>query len=364
MAKKILFIIDQMAQGGAARVTSTLLPGLLAKGYDVVMAFDYVNSKQFYDIPDGVNVIPFEAKRKGVKFVKQIVLIREARRIIRDVRPDLIVAVTFFPFFYAYFGNLRTGIPLIAYDHTSFGRNMGLFVNFIRFHLYGCADKVVILTKKDSDLLGDRLPEKVVIYNPLTYPIKYEAKENRQKVVLCAGRLDSWHIKGIDRILDIWSRVSQIHTDWKLLIAGGGDDESLATIKSMIEKNSIKKSVVLLGQISDMPLLYAATSIFALPSRVEGFPMVLLEAMSQGCACVAFEMEGAVNEMMSVASGEIVPDGNLGRFEAALNKLISMHPNYSDIQVSAFKDVERFSCDEFYNHWDNTIKHTINTSEI
>lgn len=360
MEKKILVIIDQMTTGGAARVTSTLLRGLVTFGYKVSIAFDNVNCKQFYDIPNDIHIIPLELKRDGrTKGFKQISLLLETCRIIRKERPLLIIAVTFFPFFYSYFAKIGTGIPVIAYDHTSFGRDMGWFVNFIRFKLYGYADTLVIQTHKDAKLLGTRFPRKKVIYNPLTYPINYDGKNHRGKKILCAGRLDSWYIKGIDIIFDIWSRISRTHTDWQLMIAGSGTPGTLSVINNMIKKNGIEKSVVLLGQIDDMALLYSRTSIFALPSRVEGFPMVLMEAMSQGCACVTFDMEGAVREMMSNSSGIIVPDGDINTFEKSLNILIERYPDYGNIRESSFRDVEKFSDKEFNAQWAETIKQVL-----
>ena len=44
---KLLILIDQMSSGGAGRVTSTLLPGLVAKGYDITLALDNYNEKVF-----------------------------------------------------------------------------------------------------------------------------------------------------------------------------------------------------------------------------------------------------------------------------------------------------------------------------
>lgn len=105
-----------------------------------------------------------------------------------------------------------------------------------------------------------------------------------------------------------------------------------------------------------MTSLYATTSIFALPSRVEGFPMVLLEAMSQGCICCAFEIGGAVKEMMSPSSGSIVKDNELFLFEQELKKLMDQYPNYNKYQESGYKDASRFTCDAFYCQWDKIIK--------
>lgn len=343
-----------MEVGGAGRVTSILLKGLVEKGYEVIVALDNVNCKVFYAIPNEVRKITLPMKNDDRKGLKQIRLIYGARRIIKKEKPDLILAVTFFPFFYARFATIGLDIPVICYDHTSFGRDMGRFVNWIRHSLYGKADKLVILTKKDELLLGKKFPRKKVVYNPLTYPIVRHGSE-RQKTILCVGRLDAWHVKGFDRIIEIWSNLSKKYPDWKLRIAGGGEESKFNEIKRMIKDAHVEDSTELLGQVSDMSSLYAKPAIFALPSRVEGFPMVLLEAMSQGCVCVSYEMEGAVYEIMRGSSGIIVKDGSQKEFSTALETLIKSYPDYCERQESGYADASRFTCDVFYEQWDRII---------
>lgn len=355
---KVLVLIDQMETGGAGRVTSTLLPGLLEKGYEVVLALDNVNAKNFYPVPKEIRQLFIPIKGSIPAGLKQIQLILSTREIIKSEKPDVVIAVTFFPFFYAHFASMGMHLPVIAYDHTSFGRDMGRFINYIRYNLYGKADKLVILTKKDERLLGNKFPNKVVVYNPLTYPVVKHSKK-RRKTVLCAGRLDSWDVKGFDRMIEIWSRIAPRHPDWKLQIAGSGASQKVEEIESMIAQSGVEGQIELLGQIQDMPSLYSVTSIFALPSRVEGFPMVLLEAMSQGCVCCSFNMGGAVNEMMSDASGSIIQDNDMELFENELESLINRYPNYENLQESGYQDAGRFTCDAFYDQWDNIIKEVI-----
>ena len=355
---KILIVIDQMAEGGAARVTSLLLSGLVGLGYDIAIALDNVNARIFYSIPDSIKIITLPIKNNDNPGFKQIRLILATSRIIKQEKPNVVLAVTFFPFFYSYYAKIGLGIPVICYDHTSFGRNMGRFINWIRYSLYGKADKLVILTKKDERLLGDKFPRKEVVYNPLTYPIIRHCNI-RQKTILCAGRVDSWDVKGFDRIINIWGTLSKKYPEWKLQIAGGGEPKKMDEVKQLLADAHVEDSTELLGQVYDMPSLYAKTSIFALPSRVEGFPMVLLEAMSQGCVCVSYEMGGAVYEIMNENSGYIVKDGSLEEFSNALEQLINAYPDYSDKQESGYVAAGRFTCDTFYNQWDRLIKDTI-----
>lgn len=355
---KVLILIDQMETGGAGRVTSTLLPGLLNKGYDVVMALDNINCKVFYPIPESIRQIYIGIKNNAPAGVKQLLMIFATRKIIKRERPDVVIAVTFSPFLYAHYATKGMSVPIICYDHTSFGRNMGRYVNWIRYNLYEKADKLVILTKKDERLLGCKFPNKEVVYNPLTYPVVRHTGD-RRKTVLCAGRIDSWEVKGFDRMIDIWSRIAPSHPDWKLQIAGSGKQIKLHELKAMAKQAGVEKQIEFLGQIYDMPSLYSVTSIFALPSRVEGFPMVLMEAMSQGCVCCTFEMGGAVNEMISSTSGHIIKDGDITEFEKQLQSLINQYPNYESLRESGYSDASRFSCKDFYAQWDKIIQEVI-----
>lgn len=355
---KIFILIDQMETGGAGRVTSILLPGLVQKGYEVVMAFDNVNCGTFYNVPDEVKQVPVQMKNRDRSGIKQIRLIRTVRRVIKQEKPDVVLAVTFFPFFYAHFATMFMRIPVIAYDHTSFGRKMGWFADYIRYHLYGRADKLVILTQKDADLLGRKFQRKVVVYNPLTFSICKTGTE-RDKSILCAGRLDSWYVKGIDRMFKIWASVSPDFPGWKLQIAGGCAESTFQYLKSMAEDAGILESVEFLGQVTDMPSLYGRSAIFALPSRVEGFPMVLLEAMSQGCVCVSFEMGGAIREIMSPESGMIVPDGDIQGFSNVLADLMNEYPYLEGRREAGYSESSRFTCESFYEKWDEIIKRVL-----
>lgn len=353
--ERILILLDHMAVGGAARVTSLLLEHLAETGVEVVFATDNVNCDTFYPVPKEIRTIAFPAKCKGLPIFKQVKLIASARKIIRNEKPALVIAVTFAPFFYAYFASLGTGIPVVAYDHTSFTRKMGVFADFIRYHLYKKADNLVLLTKKDSRIVQDYIPHNTLIYNPLTYHIN-KNEGHFEKAVLCAGRLDSWDVKGFDRIIVMWSEIKEAFPDWKLVIAGGGNDEAKDYLRSLSEKHGVGDCVEFLGQIEDMASVYERFPIFALPSRVEGFPMVLLEAMSQGCVCVSFEMDGAVREMTDETASFIIPDNDEKKFVAGLCDAMRMYPDYEKEKQEGWMLCSRFSRDSFNRSWDEFLK--------
>lgn len=271
---------------------------------------------------------------------------KTTRRYIKEENPDVIIAIQARMFLFTYIANIGLNYPIIVADHTSFNRKCGTLIDFVRNHLYAKADGMSILTQKDFNLLGEKYPQKQVIYNPLSFDIITE-KTQREKIILCAGRLDDWNVKGFDILIDIWSHLAKQYSQWTLCIAGDGKETSRATIDNFIKSKDLENRVKMLGHIDDMKELYMHTSIFALSSRVEGFPMVLMEAMSQGCACVAFEVYGASSEMMDKQSGIIIKDGDLNSFEKALRRLMDNDGVREEYQLNAAKSVSQFSVDRF-----------------
>jgi glycosyltransferase involved in cell wall biosynthesis len=114
--------------------------------------------------------------------------------------------------------------------------------------------------------------------------------------------------------------VARTHPDWRLDIFGHGDDVSL---QARIDKKKLTGVVTLRG-FTDQPYQrFAESAIYAMSSRSEGFPMVLLEAMGCGLPLVSFDCPtGPADIIQDGVNGLLVPDGDVKALAAALNRLI------------------------------------------
>ena len=124
---------------------------------------------------------------------------------------------------------------------------------------------------------------------------------DKEKIVLFCGRFENWS-KRIDRLLRIWSKVQDRMPDWKLVLAGDGEDWQ--RIRQMAEDMSLER-VSFVGRTNDVGSYYRKASVVALTSETEGWPLALTEAQAQGCICVAFGCTSGVKEVLS-------PDGECG----------------------------------------------------
>lgn len=140
--------------------------------------------------------------------------------------------------------------------------------------------------------------------------------------VLALGRY--CHQKAFDRLILAWKRVMQTPAarGWTLCLAGGGED--LQSLRDLVVQLDLTRSVKLLDSCRNVGDLYRGASVFALSSRYEGLPMVLLEAQSWGLPIVAFDCKCGPRDVVTDGEdGFLVPEGNIPALSDALLRLVS-----------------------------------------
>lgn len=107
-------------------------------------------------------------------------------------------------------------------------------------------------------------------------------------IIGCLGRFD--HAKGQDIFINAAAIVAKNNPKVRFLMVGWGCDIHNAKLNSWINEHNLQNCFVLLGERIDVPSCLAAMDIFCMPSRTEGFPNGLGEAMALGLPCVATEV--------------------------------------------------------------------------
>ena len=127
--------------------------------------------------------------------------------------------------------------------------------------------------------------------------------------------------KGYDLLLKIWSVVEKRCTDWELNIYGMGDPSPY--VKYLTELSIDKNRCHLNACVVDVSKVYGNSSILVLPSRTEGFGLVLLEAMAHSLPIVSFDCENGPRTIISDGKdGILVPPFDLNRFSEQLIRLM------------------------------------------
>lgn len=144
--------------------------------------------------------------------------------------------------------------------------------------------------------------------------------EERSRTVVCVSKL-RWE-KGIDVLLQAWGLVHKEIPEAHLILVGSGPTEP--QLRQLAEALGITDSIEFAGLQSDVPAQFRRSSIATLPSRWEGMPNALLEAMACGMACVATRVSGSEDLIQSGVNGLLVePDD----YEAMAESLLTLLRN-------------------------------------
>ncbi|MGH7741840.1 MAG: glycosyltransferase family 4 protein [Candidatus Eiseniibacteriota bacterium] len=139
---------------------------------------------------------------------------------------------------------------------------------------------------------------------------------------VCAGRLDP--PKGQDVLLQALARIREIGLPFTLLLAGEGANRG--ALEHQARELALADSVHFLGQVAAIgPLLLAADAV-VLPSRLEGLPLTLLEALVRERPVIASAVGGIPEVITDGVHGRLVPAGDPAALAAAL-EAFHRHPD-------------------------------------
>ena len=312
---KIFIVQSHLGGGGAEHVGCILANGLVARGHKIFLVSN-LNLPIYYSVNEGVEVLNMVPCYNNT-IIRWLGALRSLRKMVIRYNPDVIVGIMQLSSFISRVACIGTKTKVVMTEHYAFDRSpfgsLTMFETLNKFYLNIIYDLVTVLTEVDKSVIGKRLNNVVVMPNPLSLPSIEMRNINKSNVMLAVGRLDAWYVKGFDVLIRAWARVVsslefQVSTEgWKLQIAGTGSEENLNYLKQLCKENGVEDSVEFLGFRKDVENLYQEASVFVLSSRYEGFGLVLIEAMSQGCACIACDYKGRQREIM-------IPEGQGSKF--------------------------------------------------
>ncbi len=187
-------------------------------------------------------------------------------------------------------------------------------------------DALLALTEADHERWRDYLAEggaqdavrTGVIPNPTPFEVG-EPAPLTTKVVIAAGRLTAQ--KGFERLIDAYVPLTRSHPDWQLKIYGDG--QRWDDLNAQVTAADVGDRILMGGVTDELEAELADSAIYAMSSRYEGLPMVLLEALSKGVPPVSFDCpEGPRQLIDDGVNGLLVPEGDVPALTVALQRLM------------------------------------------
>jgi glycosyltransferase involved in cell wall biosynthesis len=215
------------------------------------------------------------------------------------------------------------------------------------------ADTVVALGSTWADRLQDIAPQADVIVKPNAIrpgsPVE-QRTEAPVHVVFLGAVGDR---KGTFTLLDAWAKIAEGDGGLgaRMTIAGDGEVDRA---RERVAALGVGASVEVLGWIAsaDVPELLASAQILVLPSRSEGQPMAILEAMAKGL-CVVASNVGGIPELLDQSCGVLVHPDDVVELADALTLVISDHDARAQFAANALRRIrEEFDVDVISRRFD------------
>lgn len=206
-------------------------------------------------------------------------------------------------------------------------------------------DVFVGLTQKDVGLWGN--PKNMTyVHNPLSFRSDKKSTCTNKRII----SVGSWTpAKGMDQLLEAFGPLAKDYSDWHIDLFGQGQDEQL--LRSIIQKYNMENQVTLHSPVKNIGDYLVEASIYAFPSRSDGFGLVITEAMECGLPTVAMDCPCGPCEIVTEKTGIVVPEQDIESFRAALKKLMGSESLRQEMGLAAKQEVKRFYPDNIMPKW-------------
>lgn len=243
----------------------------------------------------------------------------------------------------------------IGWDHLNFPTRyagQGLSGQAIDSAIPGL-DAFVVLTEADAADYRRRHPDArlEVIRNAVPWAPATLRPPHDQTVVMAAGRLSE--VKGYERLIEAWALIQEEFPDWTCRIYGKGPLEG--ALREQVEATGA--AVELPGYTTDVRAELGRSAVFAMSSRVEGFPMTLIEALAEGTPLVSFDCPRGPGEIIVDGhNGLLVPDGDVPGLAKALATLMRDKELRDRMGEQALVDARQYEIGSIADKWVTLIE--------
>ena len=352
---KILFVVDNY-MGGAGNIIQ-MLATEYAKIDEVTVLLTHKTVEKRYECP-GVKFVELEAKDKPKNgifgFPYQLIWIKKR---IKEEKPEVIISFLTENSVFVCLGQMRSSIPIIACERINPLIAKWKFPwSYLIKKAYDRADLLTVQFDEFTRLWNGRYRDKCkVTPNYVATPAIFKDISNTggvKRLVSC-GRLNE--SKQFGMLIEMFEEIHRKNPNTELKIYGQGPYKE--NLENKIRELGLEDSAMLAGYTTDTYGVLCDADIYLMPSKNEGFPNALSEALAVGLPSVSFRCHKGIDELLDNGKrGVVVNLNDRQAFIDAVLDLCSNAQKCGEYSKNA-KDVSAiYSMENIKAIWDECIK--------
>ena len=365
---RVILYVDSLKIGGAERVTLTLASWLYQAGWTPVILTRKPLGRDFYPIPVGVERAVEPADPDWLRILGWWGFpwrVQRLRRWIQRERLSLAIGMTTLPAIKLLLATRFLALPCVVSERNyPPAKRPALPWRLLRRLTYPWADLHLVQTNSTGKWLAQHLGAncQMLLPNPVQWPLPRFDPAPEPQAWLAAAGADAdaplllaagtkAHQKGFDRLVETFALLAGSFPALQLVILGleatqyHGVDQQAALRSRLAHDGDFQARLHFPGRVGNIIDWYQRAGIFVLPSRYEGFPNVLLEAMSAGCACVASDcLSGPADLIDNGRNGLLMPvEASPNDWAETLAALLADAERRGSLAAEAVEVRERFA---------------------
>ena len=353
--EKIIFYVNVINGGGAARVMVNLSSQFADKGYEVVFVTSYKAERE-YLLNSKIKRIVLEENPQQSRIRRNASRIIKLRRICKQEKADFLISFMGEPNFRAVVATI--GLPIktiISVRNDPKIEYGGPLMRFVGKHILPYADGCVFQTVDAQKWFPIKLQEKsAIIYNAVKPEFYQISRSPKKGLVVTCGRLEKQKNQKI--LIYAIHRLKSKYPFLKLKIYGEGSQK--AELTKLISDLNLQKTVILEGQTDKVGDALKNADIFVLTSDFEGMPNALMEALAVGVPCIATDCPcgGAKMLIEDGHNGLLIPVNDVEALVKAFETMLNNDELKSKISDNSRKAAKNYTADKIYQQWETYMR--------
>ncbi|MBY3237822.1 glycosyltransferase family 4 protein [Rhizobium laguerreae] len=369
---RLLFVARAMngMAGGLERMIVTIMNEMVRRGHEVaLLSWDREDAEAFYPITSEIHWYKLhtgDASRKA-NVLTRLQRVPKIRRSVSHFSPNVIICFQGGPFRAMLSYTAGMGIPLIAAERTAptlYEHANNEWSKRKEHFSFRFAKQITVQFDRYRDYYPKALQKLIVeTPNPVSEAIEFSvtgaANQQGRFTLLSVGRLSFQ--KNYQALIRAFSLLADRFLDWDLKIVGEGEDR--ASLQEIINASpNLRGRVFLTGTTSDVASAYVSSNLFCLPSRWEGFPNALAEALAHGLPSVGYADCAGVYDLIEHGETGLLADGNGSpdSLSKALGELMIDHDRRTEMGSRARLSMRQYLPSACLDRWENVLKHAAN----